>query len=485
MVRSLIVLAAGVLSACNFAPVYHRPLVSVPATYRETDTWQQAAPADDLPRGAWWNMFGDTTLEALENQIDTANPDLAVAAARYDEARSLAVEAAAGRFPRLDVSGAISNNRQSRDRPLRRNGQPDYFGSSQVNAAIGYEIDFWGRVRNQAAAGAALAQTSAADLATMRLSLHASLASDYISLCGLDAEARLLDDTADAYRKALTLTQTLYDGKLVSEQDVFRARTQLETAAAARADVASRRAIFEHAIATLVGKSPVELAISPRVTPLPLPAIPAGSPAALLQRRPDISAAERTVAAANHAIGVARAAFYPTVTLNLVGGFESTSFSLLKLSDSFWSIGPAVTLPVFTGGALDGEEALAYAKFREASAAYRSVVLAAFQEVEDNAARLHWLGVESEHEEAAVIASRHTLDIANNLYQEGADSYLDVIIAQTALLDAEQSAIDIRTRRLLADVGMVRALGGGWNVDDLPPPDHAAQLPEPAVQMKQ
>jgi NodT family efflux transporter outer membrane factor (OMF) lipoprotein len=479
MLRTLAVLfLAGILCACNLAPVYHAPLISIPAAYKETETWKPAKPADGVPRGAWWTMFGDAKLDDLERQVDGANPDLAAAAARYDESRSLAAKATAGLWPRMDALGTISNNRQSRTRPLRGNSQPDNFGNDQLGATISYEIDFWGKVRNQAAAGAALAQASAADLATVRLSLHASLAADYLSLRGLDADAQLLTNTVDAYRKAQTLTQTLYAGKVVSEQDVFRAQTQLENAEAARADIASRRALLEHAIATLIGKAPSQLAIAAQVVSLVPPESPAGLPSALLQRRPDIAAAERTVAAANNEIGVARAAFYPSISLDLLGGFQSTTLNLLNLPDSIWSIGPNLTLPIFTGGALDAEEASAYAKFREASAEYRSTVLAAFQDVEDNAALLHWLGLEVGHEDAAVTASQHTLDIANNLYQEGADSYLDVVTAETALLEAQQSALDLRTRRLLADVGMVRALGGGWNTDDLPSAQAATRLPQ-------
>jgi NodT family efflux transporter outer membrane factor (OMF) lipoprotein len=480
--RFFILATAGLLTACNLSPDYHPPRVDVPTAYEETratGTWKPAEPADGLPRGEWWTVFGDTTLDELENQVDRSNPDLAAAVARYDQARAIAAEASAGLFPQLNVAAGISNNRQSRDRPLRGSSQPSYFGDNQLSAVASYELDFWGKVRNQAEAGKALAQASAADLATTALSLHAALASDYLSLRGLDADARLLSDTVAAYQKALTLTRTLYIGELVSEQDVFRAETQLETAEATSAEIASRRALLEHAIAVLIGEAPAELTVAAAPTLPLLPDIPAGLPSALLQRRPDIAAAERTVAAANNEIGVARAAFYPSVSLDLLGGFQSTGLNLLKLPDSLWSIGPDLTLPVFNGGVLRAEEASAHAKFRETSADYRSTVLAAFQEVEDNAALLHWLGVEQDHEDAAVTAAQHTLAIANNLYQEGANSYLDVVIAEAALLEAQQAAIDLRTRRLLADVGMVRALGGGWSTDELPSQNAVTALRKP------
>ncbi|CAN7661415.1 efflux transporter outer membrane subunit [Caballeronia sp. LjRoot34] len=478
--KYLLVVMAGALNACNFAPHYEPPTVQVPAHYKETSDWQSAGPADGLPRDAWWTVFGDATLNGLEGQVDGGNPDLAAAAARYDQARALAAEAGAGLSPQLDISGALSNNRQSRDRPLRGNGQPDYYGANQLGVVASYEIDFWGKVRNRAAAGAALAQASAADLATMSLSIHAALASDYFTLRGLDADSQLFTDTVRAYQQALTLTRTLYFGKLVSQQDVFRAETQLEATEAARTDVASRRALLEHAIATLIGKAPGEIAITTSTVPVALPDIPPGVPSALLQRRPDVAAAERTVAAANSEIGIARAAFYPSISLDLLGGFQGTNLNLINLPDIFWSLGPEVTLPVFNGGALRAEAASAYAKFQEASAVYRSTVLAAFQDVEDNAALLHWLGQENEHEEAAVNAARHTRDIANILYQEGVDSYLDVVTAETALLESQQADIDIRTRRLLADVGMVRALGGGWNTSELPTSEVAVKLPPTA-----
>jgi NodT family efflux transporter outer membrane factor (OMF) lipoprotein len=467
---------ATVLTACNLAPDYHPPLVDVPATYKEAGPWQPSAPTDDLPRGAWWERFGDPTLNRLEPQIETGNPDLAATVARYDQARAFAAEAQAGLDPQVSLAGSLSANRQSQNRPLRGTTQPNYYTANQVAASASYEIDFWGKLRNEAKAGAALAQASAADLATMRLGLQSELATDYLTLRGLDADAKLLTDTVAAYQKALDLTQTLFQGKIVSSLDVSRAQTQLDTAKAQLSDIASKRALMEHATATLVGQPAAAFSIPTEVPPLTLPDVPASVPSTLLQRRPDIAAAERTVAAANSEIGVARAAFYPSFSLDLLAGFQSGGLNLLSLPTSFWSVGPDVTLPLLDGGKLEAEEAMAYARFREAGADYRSAALTAFQEVEDNLALLHWLGREAGDEAAGVTAAQHTLDVALNLYKQGAASYLEVVTAQTALLQAQQALLDLQTRRLDADVGLIRSLGGGWEPTDLPSDSEATKL---------
>lgn len=465
------------LGACDLAPDYHPPLVDVPEAYKEVGPWQPAAPSDAVPRGDWWTRFGDPILDRLEPQIEAANPDLAATVARYDQARAFASEAASGLDPQASLGASLSANRQSATRPLRGATQPNFYGANQAAASVGYEIDFWGKIRNEAKAGSELAQASAADLATMRLSLQSALATDYLTLRGLDADAKLLTDTVGAYQKALDLTQTLFHGKIVSSLDVSRAQTQLDTARAEISDVASKRALMEHAVATLVGQPASSFAIPAEVPSFTVPSVPASVPSTLLQRRPDIAAAERTVAAANSEIGVARAAFYPSLSLNLLAGFQSGGLNLLSLPNSFWSVGPDVSLPLLDGGKLDAEEAIAYARFREAGANYRSTVLAAFQEVEDNLALQHWLGQEADDEAAAVAAAQHTLDVALNLYKEGVSSYLEVVTGQTALLQAQQALLDLQTRRFAADVGLIRSLGGGWQETDLPTEAAASKLP--------
>lgn len=461
----LLVLAP--LAACDLAPQYHLPGVVVPATYKEIGPWQSTRAMAEAPPGNWWHLFGDPTLDGLESRIDQSNPDLASAVARYDGARALAAESEGGLFPQIGLGGMVTTNKQSRDRPLRGSNLPDNYGADQVDATAGYEIDFWGKLRNEARASNALAQASAEQLATIHLSLESELASDYISLRGFDSKINLLNQTAAAYQQALNLTENLYQGKLVSSQDVSRAQTQLDTTQAQVDDLLSQRSVMEHAIATLVGQSASTFSIAPAEVTFALATVPTGIPSELLRRRPDIAAAERAVNAANSEIGVARAAFYPSLSLNLLGGLQSTTVNLFNLPDSFWAIGPDVSLPIFNGGILRAREAHAYANFHQATAEYRSTVLNAFQQVEDNAAKLRWFASEYKDESAAARAASNTVTVVTNLYQQGADSYLDVVTAQTALLQAQQSTLDIRTRQLLADVAMIQALGGGWTVDHL------------------
>jgi NodT family efflux transporter outer membrane factor (OMF) lipoprotein len=464
------------LTACNLAPPYRVPLVAVPVAYKEAAPWQPARPADDLSRGAWWARFGDETLNELEPQIDTANQDLAATVARYDQARAYAAEAAATLYPFVNANAQLSTNKQSKDRPLRVSPLSTYYGANQVGLSASYEIDLWGKLRNTAAAGRATAQSSAADLATMRLSLQAQLASYYLSLRGADAQDQLLTDTVAAYQKAFDLTERRFEGKIVSSLDVSRAKTQLRTAQAALANEFAARALFEHAIATLVGKPASDFSIPPKVIPFTAPDIPTGVPSDLLQRRPDIASAERLVKAANAGVGIARAAFYPSLTLNLLGGFESTKLSLFNATDTFWTLGPGLTLPIFEGGLLKAQESYAYAALREAGDNYRSIVLKAFQDVEDQAALIRLLAEASAEEDDGVKAAEHTLEVALTLYKMGATSYLEVVTAQTELLLAQQTALDFNTRRQLAVVALIRALGGGWDTKELPSDKEATKL---------
>jgi len=471
----MLCVVAMALAGCNLAPDYHPPALAAPADYQETGPWRAAKPAEDLSHGSWWERFGNRKLDGLEVRIEGANPDLAAAAARYDQARALADEAAAGLSLQVALGGNLSDNRQSRDRPLRGSGQPNYYGANQAGVVAGYELDFWGRIRNGAAAGAQSAQASAADLATVRLSLQAELAVAYFTFRGLDDQVVLVQESVSAYEKALDLTQRLYAGKIAPGIDVSRARTQLETARAQLSDTQARRSVAEHSIALLVGEAPADFSLSRQTDDIVLPSIPAGVPSTLLQRRPDIAAAERRVAAANSLVGAARAAYYPTLSLGLLGGFQSTSLNFFNLPESVWSVGPGITLPLLEGGRLDAQEAIAVAQFKEAGANYRSVTLNAFREVEDNAAELRWLAGEAGSETAAVTAAQQTLDAAMRLFRQGAGSYLDVLTAQTALLQAQQAALGVKTRRLLADVALIRALGGGWEADMLTAPVTTAE----------
>ncbi len=455
-------LAAGLLVAgCDLAPAYHVPVVATPVAYEETARWHQAAPADALPRGAWWRIYQDHILDGLEGRVDSANPDLKAAAATYDQARALAAEAAAGLLPDLGLGAQVSANRQSARRPLRSPHQPNQYLDNSIDTQASYEIDIWHKVANEVKAGRAAAASTAADLETTRLSLHAQLASEYFTLRGLDAQADLLARTVAPYGQALTLTQNRFAGHIASGIDVARAATQLDDARAQAADIQARRALSEHAIALLVGVPPSSLPIAPVAVPIVVPVLNAGLPAALLQRRPDVASAERQVAAANAQIGVARAAFYPNISINLVVGLQDTGFNLFNLPDSFWSVGPGLTLPLFEGGLRHAEENAAVAVYRRTVASYRATVLNAFGEVEDQLALLHWLGEEQQAEDAAARDASNTLDMSMTLYKDGATSFLDVVTAQTAALQAERNALNIRTRRVNASVGLIRALGGG------------------------
>jgi NodT family efflux transporter outer membrane factor (OMF) lipoprotein len=457
-------------AGCDLAPHYHEPVTSIPVSYAEAQSWARAVPADALPRGDWWSIYHDPVLDSLERRIDSANPDLAAELATLDQARALAAEAEAGLFPDIGISGHISANRQSNRRPLRGRDQPNQYLDNAIDTQATYEIDFWDKAANAVKAGKAAAAATAADVETLRLSLHAELATDYFNLRGLDALVALLDRTVDTYQQALTLTQNRFAGRIASGMDVSRAATQLSDARAQRSDIAARRALAVHAIAVLVGVPPAAFAVAPAPVLVRVPQLDAGAPATLLQRRPDIASAERLVAASNAEIGVTRAAFYPNISLNAVVGLQDTGFNMFNLPDSFWSVGPGLTLPLFEGGLRHAELDAATAAYQQAVASYKATVLQAFGDVEDQLALLRWLGDEQKDEDEAVASAQQTLNMAMNLYRDGATTFLDVVTAQTAELLAERNALQIRTRRVTASVALIRAMGGGWQRSDLRKP---------------
>jgi NodT family efflux transporter outer membrane factor (OMF) lipoprotein len=463
-IRLLLTMAApAALTACNLAPAYHPPVMPAPPAYKPVPGWEEASPSDLSPRAAWWTAFGDPTLDQLEARLKADNPDLQAAVARHDEALAYAGQARGRLLPTLDLQGNALQNRESEQRPLRGSNLPNNYGSDQINGLLGYEFDFWGRLRNQLRSRQALAQASDADRAAVQISLEAQMASTFVSLRGLDNDIRLLDRTVDAYEHSVALTQTLYRGKLAAEMDVSRAIVQLENAKSAAAQARADRALMENAIAVLAGETPSTFHLDAAATELSIPTVPVGIPSTLLQRRPDVASAERTVAAANLGIGIARAAFYPSLTFNALGGIQSEGTNPFRVGDLFWALGPSVNLPLFEGGKLKGQLAQAEARLRETSAQYRATALVAFQEVEDGRALLSRLEQEACSSQAAASAARQTANSAMSLYTNGATSYLDVVTAQTAQLQAERDAIDIRTRRLNASVNLMHALGGGWN----------------------
>lgn len=464
-----VVMAAVLTSAvagCDMAPDYAPPQIAVPVSYKELGPWSPATPADATPRGAWWTMFGDAQLNELEGRIEKASPRLAAAVARYDQARGFSAQARSSLFPAVDLQGSGERKRVSANRPLQDSAA--VYNDYVTGLSAGYELDLWGRVRNLVSRGKADEEASAADLASVRLSLQAELADDYLRLRGLDAELGLLSDTVEAFTKALRLTTTLHAGGASSAIDVGRAETQLASAKAQLSDVGADRALLEHAIAVLVGEQASSLSIAPAVQKFAVPIVPVAAPSLLLQRRPDVAAAERRVAAANAGIGVRRAAFYPDITLGIAGGFETVGGNLLTAPSAFWALGPAqALLSVFDGGARSGALAVAHGEFDEAAADYRQTVLDGFREVEDQMALANRLAEEAAHQSDAVAAASRTNKLAFVQYREGAANYLEVVTAQTAELQAEIAALSVQTRRLQASIALVRALGGGWSEKEL------------------
>ncbi len=467
-VLAALLLCASALTGCDLAPQYHVPLTATPVNFKEAATWQKAVPGDHIPRGSWWQMFGDPMLNDLEAQVGKANPTIAAALATFEQARALSAEADSGLFPTLSLGGQVNSDRQSNRRPTRGGGEANQYLYNQIDVQASYQVDLWDKVANSVRAGKAAAQASAADLETTRLSLHAELAADYAALCGFDAQARVLTNAENAYRRALDLTRRRFAGQIASEIDVSRAESQLDAAEAALTEVANQRASEEHAIAILVGKLPSELSIPTREWRLALPEITPGLPSTLLERRPDVASAERQMFAANATIGVTRAAFYPTLSLNLLYGFQDTGFGLLSLPNDLWAVGPGLALPLFEGGLRDAEEAAAIASYKVAVAHYRMTVLKAFQQVEDGLSQIRLLDRESQEMDAAVVAGQRTVNKSTNLYMDGTVTFLEVAVAQTEELRSEQASVDLRTRRMKAAIALVDALGGGWAVHDIP-----------------
>jgi multidrug efflux system outer membrane protein len=446
------------LAGCSLAPPYSIPPSPAAGAYKELGQWQLAAT--EMAPGAWWDAFGDPTLAALEARIEAGNPDLAAAVARYDQARGLLRETRADLYPSVSVGTDAQRARVSAGRPLS-SGNSATYNNYSVGASLAYEIDLFGRVRNSVRADAASAEASAQDVAGTRLALQSTLADTYFQMRGLDARTVLLRETVAAFQRAYDLTDTRHRGGIASGIDVSRSAALLSSARAELSAVAGERAAFEHAIAALVGESASSFSIPVSDTMRKPPFFPVGVPSTLLQRRPDVVAAERRIAAANARIGVARAALYPSLTLGGSGGFEAGGGNILSASNSFWALGPlSAALAIFDGGARRARVRITRAQYDEAAASYRSTVLAAFREVEDDLARASALAAQERDQLAAMRAAERTRDLALTRYRDGASDYLEVVTAQTAALDAQRALLEVQAARLRIAVDTVRAIGG-------------------------
>src|SRR6266481_452930 len=474
---SLIVLA--LVAGCAVGPDYKRSeATTIPAAYtgatnvvstdaETTHGWKIAEPRAQIPKGNWWEIFGEAELNELENQASAANQQLKVAIARLAEARAQMDATRAGLFPDISLSGSYTRQRGSPNAPLSTSGTASgrsaTFNDFYVPLSLGYEVDLWGRVRRSVESARAQAQASADDLETIKLMIQAEVAVDYFTLRALDAQRAVLNSSIQVFTKSLELTRNLRAGGAVSDLDVAQAQTVLKTTQAQLPAVTLQRAQFEHALALLAGQPASTFHVSEHALSTAPPLIPPGLPSELLERRPDISAAERRMASANASIGVAKAAFFPTIQLNGLAGFESLDAgSLFNWSSRLWAVGPSVTLPLFQGGRLRAGLRLAQATYDEMVASYRQSVLTAFSEVEDNLAAQTLLANQYAAESDALVAARKQLEIVNNQYRDGLITYLEVATAESTALNVEFTATQLRGQQLVAAVTLVKALGGGW-----------------------
>jgi NodT family efflux transporter outer membrane factor (OMF) lipoprotein len=499
----------ALLSACNPAPKYTRPTLPAPPAYKEASPdkfkevpgWKIAEPSDDKIRSKWWEMYNDPVLNGLEEQVQISNQSIAQAEANFRAARAVVVQARSNLYPTITANPSISNSRygsRSGVSPSSVSGNSSAVPSAQgVGGApfdfyslpieVSYTVDLWHRIRNTVAANAFTAQASAADIATAMLATQAELANDYFQVRELDAQREVLTNAVKNYQQTLELTQTLYKVGLDSEQDVSQARTQLNTAMAQETDLGVARAQYEHAIATLIGRPPAEFSLEVAPFNATPPEVPVAIPSKLLERRPDIAAAERQVAAANAQIGVAKAAYYPNLSLSAVFGFQSTNIAnWFSWPNRFWSVGPTLAQTLLDFGARRGAVEQTKAQYDADVANYRQIVLNDFQSVEDNLAALRILAQEVGHQREAVASSQTYLNLALTRYKTGIDSYLNVITAQNTLLTNQVTVLQTQLRQMTASVNLIMGLGGGWDVSKLPPihevsrsPKKEAKLPVP------
>lgn len=459
-------LGLGGLASCAVGPDYIRPEAETPTAYKESQGWKQAEPRDLAAKGPWWAAFGDPGLDALAEQVSLSNQNLAAAEARLRQAQALTRYARASLLPAVTAAPSHTAFMKSQNTASGSSAGGVEATDYNLPLQLSWEVDLWGRIRRNVEANQASAEATASDLEAARLSAQADLVQAYFQLRTQDAQKRLLEDTAKAYEEFLELTQRRYRAGVASMADVSQAETQLKSTRAQALDVTVQRAQLEHAVALLIGKpaSGFSLPFAPLAVPMPesLPAVSPGVPSELLERRPDIAAAERRVASANAQIGVAKAAFFPTLTLGASAGYESASLDrLLDWPSRFWSVGPSIAAAVFDGGLRRAQLEGTRAAYEASVATYRQTVLSAFKEVEDNLATLRILEEEAKVQGEAVAAARRSVAITTNQYKAGVASYLSVITAQAAQLALERGAVDIQGRRLTASVQLIKALGGG------------------------
>jgi len=470
-----LLVALILFSGCNRGLRYQRTQVETPPAYKEMEGWKRAQPQDDTLRGKWWEMFNESQLNVLEEKVNVSNQNIASAAAGFLAARALVKEARSQLFPTVTTNPSITVQRT----PSSSGSGSGAGSKSSTGTFTDYTLpfdatwqpDLFGRIRNTVKSAAYGAQASAADLENTRLTVQAEVAADYFQLRGQDALKQLLEATVIAYQESLDLTRALYETGIDSQEAVAQAETQLEGTKAQDDALGIQRAEFEHAIAMLTGQSASTFSIPIEPLKSNPPEIPVGVPSQLLERRPDIAAAERLMAQANAQIGVARAAYFPTVTLSAAAGFESTSFvNWFTWPSRFFSLGPAAAEALFDAGLRRATVMQFRAQYDETVANYRQSVLTGFQQVEDNLASLRILSVEIQHQDAAVQSAEKTLALATDRYQLGIDPYLNVITAQTSLLSNQETAVNLRIQQMTASAGLIEALGGGWNVSQLPSP---------------
>jgi NodT family efflux transporter outer membrane factor (OMF) lipoprotein len=466
---SVLILAALLLTGCAVGPKYKTPAVPVPPAYKEAANWKTAQPNDQNLGGNWWEIFSDPQLNSLEQQINVSNQNLKAAVAQYQQSRAALRYVRADYYPTVTAGPSATRQMYSNNRPPQSTFDGETFNDFVLPVNFSYQVNAWGRVSKNVESYREQAQASAADLAVVNLSMHAALAIDYFAARSLDAEEKLLQDTVAQYQQAFQLNEDRFQGGLASEVEVEQARTILETTRAQMVDVGVARAQYEHAVAVLVGKPPAELTLPPLPLTAPPPSIPIGVPSTLLERRPDIAAAERRVASANAQVGLAKTAYYPLVNIGASGGFESGSLTtLLQGPSGFWAVGSSAVVTLFDVGRRRAVNDQAKAGYDASVASYRETVLTAFQQIEDNLAALRILEQEAGVQSTAVEAAERSLSLSNTRYEGGVTSYLEVITAQNAALTDEVTAVNVLGRREANAVLLIEALGGGWDSADLP-----------------